>query len=62
MYALVLQIRENRTALDKITEMLLEKETLTGDEFRAILSEYVQIPQEHLDAVARQKAPEPLSV
>lgn len=33
-----------------------------GDEFRAILSEFATIPQEHLDAVARQKAPEPLAV
>lgn len=33
-----------------------------GDEFRAILSEFVTIPQEHLEAVARQKAPEPIAV
>ena len=26
------QVRDNRTALDKITEVLLEKETLTGGE------------------------------
>eukprot|EP00897_Mesotaenium_endlicherianum_P004476 jgi/Mesen1/4056/ME000213S03079 len=40
-------IRENRTAIDKIVEILLEKETLTGDEFRAILSEYTEIPEEN---------------
>ncbi|KAL3502774.1 hypothetical protein ACH5RR_037223 [Cinchona calisaya] len=39
-------IRNNREAIDKIVEVLLEKETLTGDEFRAILSEFVDIPAE----------------
>lgn len=34
-------IRNNREAIDKLVEVLLEKETLTGDEFRAILSEFV---------------------
>lgn len=37
-------IRENRVAMDKIVEILLEKETISGDEFRAILSEYTEIP------------------
>ena len=50
--------RENREAMDKIVEVLLEKESMTGDEFRELLSQYATIPQEHLDAVARQKAPD----
>ncbi|XP_008802626.2 ATP-dependent zinc metalloprotease FTSH 6, chloroplastic-like [Phoenix dactylifera] len=33
-------IRNNRAAMDQLVEVLLEKETLTGDEFRAILSEF----------------------
>ncbi|KAK1284185.1 hypothetical protein QJS10_CPB21g00636 [Acorus calamus] len=33
-------IRNNRDAMDKLVEILLEKETLTGEEFRAILSEF----------------------
>lgn len=37
-------IRNNRDAIDNLVEVLLEKETLTGDEFRAILSEFTQIP------------------
>uniref|UniRef100_A0A2P2L4P3 ATP-dependent zinc metalloprotease FTSH 2 n=1 Tax=Rhizophora mucronata TaxID=61149 RepID=A0A2P2L4P3_RHIMU len=41
------QIRNSREAIDKIVEVLLEKETLTGDEFRAILSEFVEIPGEN---------------
>ncbi|PPR94097.1 hypothetical protein GOBAR_AA26580 [Gossypium barbadense] len=37
-------IRNNREAIDKLVEVLLEKETLTGYEFRAILSEFVDEP------------------
>lgn len=40
-------VRNNREAMDKIVEVLVEKETLTGDEFRAILSEFVEIPVEN---------------
>ncbi|AQL05275.1 Filamentation temperature-sensitive H 2A isoform 1 [Zea mays] len=40
-------IRNNREAIDKIVEVLIEKETLAGDEFRAILSEFVEIPVEN---------------
>ncbi|XP_015879394.3 ATP-dependent zinc metalloprotease FTSH 6, chloroplastic [Ziziphus jujuba] len=36
-------VRNNREAIDKLVEVLLEKETLTGDEFRAILSEFTDI-------------------
>ncbi|KAF8010160.1 hypothetical protein BT93_J0956 [Corymbia citriodora subsp. variegata] len=36
-------IRNNREAMDKIVDLLLEKETLTGDEFRAILSEFTDV-------------------
>ncbi|RWR82747.1 ATP-dependent zinc metalloprotease FTSH 2, chloroplastic [Cinnamomum micranthum f. kanehirae] len=40
-------IQNNREAIDKIVEVLLEKETMTGDEFRAILAEFVEIPTEN---------------
>ncbi|KAJ4981538.1 hypothetical protein NE237_032375 [Protea cynaroides] len=40
-------IRNNREAIDKIVEVLLEKETISGEEFRAILSEFVEIPSEN---------------
>lgn len=40
-------IRNNREAIDKIVEVLLEKETMTGDEFRALLAEFVEIPVEN---------------
>ncbi|KAJ9147620.1 hypothetical protein P3X46_029757 [Hevea brasiliensis] len=32
--------RNNREAIDKLVEVVLERETLSGDEFRAILSEF----------------------
>ncbi|MFQ3679442.1 MAG: ATP-dependent zinc metalloprotease FtsH [Pseudanabaenaceae cyanobacterium] len=35
---------ENRVAMDRIADVLIEKETLSGDEFRQILSEYTTIP------------------
>eukprot|EP00873_Tetraselmis_striata_P011699 jgi/Tetstr1/431963/TSEL_021440.t1 len=44
------QISENREALDRISEILIEKETITGDEFREILSKYATIPEENLVA------------
>ncbi|KAJ4813971.1 ATP-dependent zinc metalloprotease FtsH [Rhynchospora pubera] len=39
-------IRNNREAIDQLVDILLEKETLSGDEFRSILSEYTNIAQE----------------
>ncbi|KAK6127499.1 hypothetical protein DH2020_038743 [Rehmannia glutinosa] len=42
-------IRNNRECIDKLVEVLMEKETLTGDEFRAILSEFTDIPSDHVN-------------
>ncbi|MGD1874012.1 MAG: ATP-dependent zinc metalloprotease FtsH2 [Mastigocoleus sp.] len=36
--------RENRTLMDRIVDLLIEKETIDGDEFRQIVSEYVEVP------------------
>merc|ERR1711985_73489 len=44
------QISDNREATDKVVEILCEKETMSGDEFRAILAEYTVIPEENLEA------------
>jgi cell division protease FtsH len=41
------QMRDNREAMDEIVETLIEKETISGDEFRAILSKYTEIPEEN---------------
>jgi len=51
-------ISDNREAMDAAVEILLEKETMTGDEFRSVVAKYTTIPQENLDAVAKQKAPD----
>lgn len=44
-----------REAIDRIVEDLLEKETLTGDEFRTTLAKYTTIPEENLKAVLEQQ-------
>jgi cell division protease FtsH len=48
-------IRDNREAIDRITEELLEKETLSGDEMRTILAQYTTIPEENLKAAREQE-------
>ncbi|CAK9217652.1 unnamed protein product [Sphagnum troendelagicum] len=53
-------IRNNRVAMDRIVEVLLEKETLTGDEFRALLSEHAEIPMENQVPSSNASAPLPV--
>ena len=38
-------VNKNREAMDKIVDLLIEKETLDGDEFVSILSEFTKIPE-----------------
>ena len=38
-------INENRAAVDRLADILIEKETISGTEFREILSEYTTIPE-----------------
>jgi cell division protease FtsH len=38
-------LMENRACLDRITDELVEVETLTGDRLRELVAEYVQIPE-----------------
>ena len=38
-------VSKNREAMDKIVDLLIEKETLDGDEFVRILSEFTNIPE-----------------
>nr|ADN15275.1 ATP-dependent metalloprotease FtsH [Gloeothece verrucosa PCC 7822] len=35
-------IEENRAAIDRLVDLLIEKETIEGDEFRKLVSEYTQ--------------------
>ena len=38
-------VSSNREAMDKIVDLLIEKETLDGEEFTKILSKYTEIPE-----------------
>jgi cell division protease FtsH len=38
-------IRDNRAAIDRLVDLLIEKETIDGEEFRQILAEYAEIPE-----------------
>ncbi|KAI3462258.1 hypothetical protein Pfo_018921 [Paulownia fortunei] len=42
-------IRNNREVIEKLVEVLMERETLTGEEFRAILSEFTDIPLDNVN-------------
>ncbi|WP_414752749.1 ATP-dependent zinc metalloprotease FtsH2 [Anabaena sp. CCY 9910] len=37
-------MREHRTVTDRIVDLLIEKETIDGDEFRQIVAEYTDVP------------------
>ncbi len=38
-------VAEHRAVMDRVVELLIEKESLDGDEFRAIVSEFTTIPE-----------------
>jgi len=38
-------IRENRTVCDRLVDLLIEKETIDGEEFRQIVAEYTELPE-----------------
>lgn len=38
-------IRENRTLIDKLVEILLDQETIEGEQFRQIVAEYATLPE-----------------
>ena len=38
-------MRENRTVMDRLVELLIEKETIDGAEFRQIVAEYTDVPE-----------------
>ncbi|MFM7169597.1 MAG: cell division protein FtsH, partial [Cyanobium sp.] len=37
-------VAQHRACMDRVVDLLIEKETLDGEEFRAIVSEFAQIP------------------
>jgi cell division protease FtsH len=38
-------VQEHRQCMDRLVELLIEKETMDGDEFRAVVSEFVAVPE-----------------
>lgn len=44
----LLLLRENREAIDKIVERLIVDETIRGEDFRKMLSKYTQIPESNM--------------
>jgi len=38
-------MRENRTVIDRLVDLLIEKETIDGEEFRQIVAEYREVPE-----------------
>jgi cell division protease FtsH len=38
-------VAEHRACMDRVVDVLIEKESLDGDEFRAIVAEYTAIPE-----------------
>lgn len=38
-------IRDNRSVIDRLVDLLIEKETIDGEEFRQIVSEYADVPE-----------------
>jgi len=41
-------IQENRGLIDQLVDLLLERETIEGDEFRRLVSEYTTLPEKQL--------------
>ncbi|KYC37069.1 cell division protein FtsH [Scytonema hofmannii PCC 7110] len=38
-------VRDNRTVMDRLVDLLIEKETIDGEEFRQIVAEYTTVPE-----------------
>nr|YP_009511329.1 cell division protein FTSH [Gracilariopsis longissima]AXI97206.1 cell division protein FTSH [Gracilariopsis longissima]UAD89122.1 cell division protein FTSH [Gracilariopsis longissima] len=41
-------IQDNRIVIDRLVDLLIEKETINGEEFRQIINEYTPVPQKEL--------------
>jgi cell division protease FtsH len=40
-------LTDNRALIDRLVDLLLEQETIEGDDFREIVREFTEIPQKH---------------
>lgn len=38
-------VRDNREVIDRLVDLLIEKETIAGEEFRQIVAEYTEVPE-----------------
>ncbi|HIK13456.1 MAG TPA: ATP-dependent zinc metalloprotease FtsH2 [Oscillatoriaceae cyanobacterium M33_DOE_052] len=38
-------MRENRAVIDRLVDLLIEKESIDGDEFRQLVAEYAEVPE-----------------
>ena len=38
-------VRENREVIDRLVDLLIERETIDGEEFRQIVAEYTEVPE-----------------
>ena len=38
-------IKDNRVVIDQLVDILIEKETISGEEFRKLLLEYTPLPE-----------------
>lgn len=38
-------VRDNREVIDRLVDLLIEKETIDGEEFRQIVAEYTEVPE-----------------
>lgn len=38
-------VRDHRTVTDRLVDLLIEKETIDGEEFRQIVAEYAEVPE-----------------
>jgi cell division protease FtsH len=45
-------MRDNRTVIDRLVDILIEKETIDGEEFRQIVAEYTVVPEKPQFATA----------
>ena len=41
-------LRQHRPLMDRLVDLLLEQETMDGEQFRKIVSDYTKIPEEKL--------------
>jgi cell division protease FtsH len=44
-------IQDNRMVIDRLVDLLIEKETIDGDEFRQIVAEYTHVPEKEQTTV-----------